>query len=497
MPQSPSQPPGPGSTHIPGRSPEVSRLRAILDATHDAIVAISRDHRIIEANLAMEAIFGYPRESLLGADLDLLLRPSARAQHAPTVARHVHGAPSPVVGHMREIMVAHRDGTPFPITIGVNEIALDGELVFVAVIRDIRREVAHRRELQRSKDELAIQAAINRVLLQSRTAAELLRGVLEAFVTLPELKVERRAGAFLASPARHVLTLTATIGEFEPAFLNAEREVPFGECLCGRAALDRQVRASSDCFTDPDHERRFPLMQPHGHYIIPLLNGDDLVGVIFLYSDAAPSLDDRRRALFETLGIAIGGALRRLEAEAELRASREALLHLATHDPLTGCPNRRLALERLEQELARGARSGVPVTVAILDLDHFKSVNDTHGHLVGDAVLREVSSRLLRALRPYDVCGRYGGEEFIIVLPGSDAETGRAVAERLREAVSEEPIDGAGAELTVRFSAGLATTTMGPDALEAVLRAADDALYRAKALGRDRLEIATEVIGSF
>jgi diguanylate cyclase (GGDEF)-like protein len=134
------------------------------------------------------------------------------------------------------------------------------------------------------------------------------------------------------------------------------------------------------------------------------------------------------------------------ELRVRLRAGRrivdlqEALRTLATRDALTGTWNRRAILEILRRELARGAREGTPVGVVLADLDHFKRVNDTLGHLTGDAVLSEAARRIGAALRPYDALGRYGGEEFLIVLPGCDPEGASQVAERVRGRVAEAPV---------------------------------------------------------
>lgn len=174
----------------------------------------------------------------------------------------------------------------------------------------------------------------------------------------------------------------------------------------------------------------------------------------------------------------------------ELIAAREAMRRQATRDALTGTWNHAAILEILDRELGRARRGGLPVGVALADLDHFKAVNDTHGHLAGDAVLREVSSRLLQTMRPDDLIGRYGGEEFLIVLPGCDAAATARVCERLRSRVSGEAVGHEGVWIGVTASLGATVFAMPYEAdAVALLRAADVALYRAKAKGRDRVEM--------
>jgi diguanylate cyclase (GGDEF)-like protein len=179
-----------------------------------------------------------------------------------------------------------------------------------------------------------------------------------------------------------------------------------------------------------------------------------------------------------------------LRALAARDAMEAALAAAALTDPLTRLPNRAGFGEAARRALAAAAREGRPLAVAVVDLDHFKRINDGWGHAAGDAVLRGAATAFQGALRPGDVLGRIGGEEFALLLPGATAEEGRAVLERLRVAAAEVPHPGAPA-LRVSASAGLAALA-APDwaALEAALRSADAALYAAKAAGRNRVMLA-------
>jgi two-component system cell cycle response regulator len=179
-----------------------------------------------------------------------------------------------------------------------------------------------------------------------------------------------------------------------------------------------------------------------------------------------------------------------LHLQNELIAAREAMRRQATRDSLTGTWNHAAILEVLEHELGRSRREGKPVAVILTDLDHFKNVNDTFGHLTGDAVLCEFTARTTAALRPYDLVGRYGGEEFLVVLPNCDEAAVAAVSERLRRRVAEQPFTHGGREVTVTASVGAAVSRNGQGDAAALVQAADQALYRAKAAGRNCVEIA-------
>jgi len=173
----------------------------------------------------------------------------------------------------------------------------------------------------------------------------------------------------------------------------------------------------------------------------------------------------------------------------DLTVAQADLDYKATHDELSGLWNRRAILEKLEEELARATRENSSLAVIMADVDHFKGINDNHGHLAGDAVLREVARRIRSSLRAYDSMGRYGGEEFVIIVPGTDTEESREIAERVRSDLSDRPIQTPDNDFKVTVSLGvaLADPTENID-LNSVLRSADEALYRAKKAGRNRVE---------
>jgi diguanylate cyclase (GGDEF)-like protein len=181
-----------------------------------------------------------------------------------------------------------------------------------------------------------------------------------------------------------------------------------------------------------------------------------------------------------------------LELQEELIAARDALKEQATHDPLTGLWNHGATIDLLRNELSRGDRLGAPLTVTMADLDHFKRVNDTYGHLAGDEVLQEVARRLRASVRTYDSVGRYGGEEFLVVSPGCKSSAGINQAERLRQVVAAKPVSVQETLIAVTVSLGVATLSMETrGSVEQLLGAADEALYRAKLGGRNRVEVAS------
>ncbi|MFN4352041.1 MAG: diguanylate cyclase [Hylemonella sp.] len=165
-----------------------------------------------------------------------------------------------------------------------------------------------------------------------------------------------------------------------------------------------------------------------------------------------------------------------------------ALIQLARHDPLTGTANRRYFFERAEQEFMRSRRYQTPLSVTLIDVDHFKHINDQYGHATGDEVLKLLSQKIGALLRENDLLARIGGEEFAILMPSTGLAGAALMAERLRMTIAEEASPVAGQMLHLRFSAGVTQLKAQDQSIEDCLRRADEAMYKAKQAGRDRVE---------
>lgn len=240
--------------------------------------------------------------------------------------------------------------------------------------------------------------------------------------------------------------------------------------------LARALRSGDGVFTAELDGKASSRPGPRGaqYCVTAQIRADGLQGMILATLDEPPeppeAATEASRDFAALATICLRNAVR-----------QERLRDLATHDELTGCLNRAGILDALESEVARCERHGSPAALCFLDVEGFRAVNERSGHLAGDQVLSEVGRRLRHAIRPYDACGRYGGDEFLVVMPETDREAATAVTERLIAAIEEAEVDG----VALSASYGLAEWGPGRDADE-LLRLSDSALFAAKRQARRR-----------
>lgn len=356
---------------------------------------------------------------------------------------------------------------------------------------DRDREIA---ELQRRVARLKEEARKNEDAWKRAQAREM--DLLEAdeIATL----LERATGGLRAGYALEAATLILVDHDHEIRHLLMSRgagpedfpAVRFVDALRGIApAAERARRPWLGPYADASHAQLFPQAPPLGSVaLLPLVRHRRLCGLLNLGSAEPRRFTPQHATDFlHHLAVIAAFAL-------ENTINRARLVRSGFTDALTGWHNRRYLQARLHEELARSRRERTPLACLMVDVDHFKRVNDRYGHLAGDEVLAELAKRVGGEVRGSDVAARYGGEEFLILLPGTDARAGLTLAERIRGAVAERPFAVAGESLDVTVSIGLAER--GPpsdadaDAGEWLIAQADRALYEAKSRGRNMVVLA-------
>jgi diguanylate cyclase (GGDEF)-like protein len=441
------------------------------------LLVVSLDDEVIDANETLGRWIDRPVSDIVGAGFASLLDPSSRLFYETRHRQTLH-----VSGRVDEVALSMTlpDGGRLPVLVNAVIDDSDGQrIVRTAVFRAADR-IAYERELlrarrqaERSEARLRILQDVSRDFGSSANDQE----VADAFVTAAR-------EAFTAAEAAVHL-----VGADGRSHLVAGAD-PVGELVQAAEAL---WNTSEECvFSVQDLEPAFPelaaglrAVRREAISILPLISGDERLGaLVCLFARAWD---------FDSDFLDLQGALGRQAAQTLVRVRlRRELEYLATHDALTGIPNRQFVERRLHDAIRDASREGHPLTVVFLDLDDFKGINDTLGHGAGDEVLHTIAQRLRGAVRSEDIVGRIGGDEFIAICANADAAVARSVAERIRTQTLQS-VRTTSATVEISVSVGLAVydPALGaPPTPDELLSRADGAMYLSKASGKNRISMA-------
>ncbi|MEA2577208.1 MAG: hypothetical protein QOD78_796 [Chloroflexota bacterium] len=442
---------------------QVEVTTAILDTATDAIVSFDGNGRVTDANAAAEVILGRSVEELVGHAvlLDLVV-PGDRGRLQAGLARWRTGSPLPDRDHRFETEVVRPDGTRVAVEVSIATTNGPDGPRFHAFCRDISERRAVERGDREHLDDLKRLAA-------ARDLAQ--RGVDgRAAICAAAVDLARADMALFIEGQKGALEATGTVGT--------------GDVVDRVEVADRSISALvfetskpvfvGDLMADPRSDQETALkLGIRAAYWQPIVTDGRTVAVLVVsWHEARETISDRVTSLLGLFAAQTAALVERADLLARLEA-------LARTDPLTGAANRRALDESLTRILAAAPRTHRPVSIVMLDLDHFKLYNDARGHQAGDSLLQDVVVGWRRQLRPADELARYGGEEFLVILPDCDLETAGGIADRLRSVVP----DGQTA------SAGVAGWD-GSETLTALIARTDAALYAAKSAGRDRTVLA-------
>jgi len=470
--------------------------RSIIETATSAFIKIDFSGLIVDWNRQAESIFGWSRAEALGRSLaDTVIPPAYREAHQKGLQQFLATGVGPVLNKPIELTALHRDGREFPVEMTIWPLRAKGVYYFNAFVNDIsNRKQAERTmeqanvkltelvgELEARKREMSLLSEMGELLQTCRTLQEA-DGVIAPF--LRKLFPTESGALYILASSRNIVERNSVWGSSPPE----ARVFPPDECWALRRGQLHRVEGRSGIAC------RHVTPSSAVTLCIPMQAQSDMLGILHLIlAEPASSEDphegeeekDPLHAAKQKLAVTVTEQVALALSNIRLR---ETLRNQAIRDPLTGLFNRRYLEEVLEQEISRAERNNQQIGVIMIDIDHFKRYNDTYGHEAGDAVLSELGRFLERSLRGGDTPCRYGGEEFMVLLPGASLESALLKAERLREEVKQLNVQHRDRSVgAITLSLGVACYPDQGSTGEGLLRAADQALYQAKVEGRDRV----------
>jgi diguanylate cyclase (GGDEF)-like protein/PAS domain S-box-containing protein len=468
--------------HQPRRTTrnELISLQTLIDCAPDYLWVKDTESKFVVCNRALAEDNGRERTSdMIGLD-DFLLHPPEIAREFRDRELEVMRSGIPMLD-LEEAVVTRTGRRKWLLSSKVPLRAADNEIIgVVGIARDITERKLH--ETLR-EDEAQ--------LLEMIASSAPLESILDRLMHLVESQLEglHASVLILDETGKHLFHGAAP--SLPPAYVELINGVEIGpsQGSCGTAAYRRETVIVTDIMQDPLWAQFRHLVEPYGYrscWSVPILSHRGVVlGTFALYSYEARSPTDVENQL-------LGMAKRIAGIAIERRRAEDRIQFMATHDGLTGLPNRSLLKDRLTQAVLQAQRYNRCVTVAFIDLDNFKLVNDSLGHNVGDELLKEAASRMKKCLRATDTVVRLGGDEFVIVLfdQAKDADAVLVTLQRISTAIAT-PMHIAGHEIKVTSSIGIASYPGDAEDPDMLLANADAAMYRAKESGRDNFQFYT------
>lgn len=462
---------------------ELISLQTLIDCAPDYLWVKDTESRFVVCNKALAEDNGRKRTSdMIGLD-DFHLHAPENAQAFRAQELGIMRSGNPMLD-LEEEIVTRTGRRKWLLSSKVPLRAANNKVVgLVGMARDITERKLH----ETLRDDEA-------QLLEMIASSAPLESILDRLMRLVEAQLEglHASVLILDETGKHLYHGAAPT--LPPDYVEAVNGLAIGPCQgsCGTAAYRRQPVIVTDVLKDPLWAEFHHLVTPHGYrscWSVPILSHrGEVLGTFALYSFAVRGPTESENHLLDMAKRIAGIAIERRQAEDRIR-------FMANHDALTGLPNRSLLKDRLSQAMFHAQRHHHCVTVAFIDLDNFKLVNDSLGHNVGDELLKKVASRMVKCLRATDTVVRLGGDEFVIVLfdQAKEADAVLVTIERIRAAISA-PLRIEGHDIKVTSSIGIASYPVDAEDPDMLLANADAAMYRAKESGRDNFQFYTPEI---
>ncbi len=455
------------------------RYRAATEAAIDAFITIDENDVIVFVNSSAERIFGYPRSEMLGQKITRLMPPEMRDRHRRGVQRYLETGEKRLRWQGVQLFCLHKRGHTVPIEFSFGEFTHEGKRFFTGIARDIterKRAEALRQGQQQVLEMIAVDAPLEDALnVLLRCIESQVAGMLCSVLLLDDDGKHIRSGIAPSLPR-----------EYAGAFIGLAIGPTAGSC--GTAMYRGEPVIVKDIERDPLWEpyravaARFGL---RACWSTPILAASGRVlGAFAMYYCEPREPGPAEWKLIEL-------ALRIAGIAVERKLNEAYIHHIAHHDTLTGLPNRLLLEDRLKQAIAQAHRRQTIAAVLFVDLDHFKTVNDSLGHQAGDHLLQAVADRMQECLREGDSVARLGGDEFVVCLPELDGNGSAAMVAEKIQRVLAEPLAIGGHMLQIGSSIGISMYPNDGDSADALIKAADAAMYDAKSKGRSNYQFYT------
>ena len=460
-------------------------LRAITDAANDAIVMVNPQGAVTFWNPAAEKIFGYRSVETIGNELHELLAPRRYyGDYKTAFGGFQELGEGTAVGRTLELTALKKDGVEIPVELSLSALRLKEKWHAVGVIRDITERKKSEEALRTHQEQLEDLVAERTEELNA--ANELLhKEIRDRTHTEEELY---RSESFLSTifdsfrDPFSIVDRDFTFIKFNDAYARATgkrvRDL-FGkrcyEVLKGRDGV------CSECIVEKTFQSKDPCAKEK---LLTLPDGAEVWIEIFTYP-----IFDQNHNVSHVIEYS-RDITERKKIEEEKKELIKNLNHLSTTDSLTGLLNRRALNDILRHEIDRASRYNTDLSLIICDVDTFKAINDTYGHTAGDRALQLVAETLKNALRKADIPGRYGGDEFMVILPETPLSGAKSLAEKIRIAVHKQALELPGNNIVrLSLSLGVASCCSPLDNIDTIVALADTALYSAKQAGRNQVSI--------
>jgi PAS domain S-box-containing protein len=475
----------------------------IIASAVDVIVIIDEGQNIVQFNPAAEHLFGHSRGQVVGQPFDMLFPEQYRESHHRLIQMYIDLGIMTGAKRSLEILTGRQaDGSVFPLEASISPIAMEGRKYFAVILRDVSQRENLENLIMRQYDSLNTLYLVTLDLLNQRDIRDLLQFIVDEAVKLLEVSY-----CEILLPDGNDLVAQAFTRDtpFRAGNRFSREEGP----LSWRV-LDTGLPVILEDYSASEQRHKiYEAEQFHAAAVLPLLVRNQCIGVLGMTREV-PGYKFSEEQILTATRLAAIVALAIENSRLYLEVKR-----LATTDELTGVHNRRNLMDIGERDVQRALRYDRPLSALMIDVDHFKRINDTEGHSMGDIVLHEVAQEIVQQIRRSDAIGRYevsadsadnvigrfGGEEFGIILPETSIDGALIVAERIRASVenlSFNPVDNSGelnenpgAQFHVTVSIGASLLSSKQDTLANLLGRADQALYAAKQAGRNRVHANT------